>query len=80
MVPELLVFAFVLILESSLALLACKNWHKFCLANEAIIIFVKNIERNTKIFCAQEASPINRSRDELCIINFAIVIGVQLGY
>ena len=48
------------------------------LADHPIPVLVKQIEGNPEVLFVEEAGPIDSSRDELSIVNLAVMIRVQL--
>lgn len=48
------------------------------LADEAIAVFVEDVECDSEIFAVQQSGAIYRRCDELLIVNLAIMVGVKL--
>ena len=73
-VPKLL----IAILQSCLLGGTVENCSELFLADLAISVLVKHIERDPQVLLVQQASSVDSRGDELSVVYLAVVVGVQL--
>jgi len=74
LVPEVL----IAVLEGSLAEGAVEHSADFLLTDEAIAVFIENVKCDAQVLPVQQARPVHGRSDEFLVVNFAVLVSVEL--